>query len=137
MMTTKGWARASEFWGDLFLGEMVARPVYVPGYKFSAAKGMAIVQEIYFNKTRRSSRGMNFCNTKKGYLGWTPPHARTGDRVCLFADGRAPFLIRDKTDGTYELVGDAYIHGIMYGEGLNHEGCDWQDIRFELIALRA
>lgn len=72
---------------------------------------------------------MNFCNNKKGYLSWTALHARTGHRVCLFAYGRVPFWIRARTDGTYELVRDAYIHGIMYGEGLSQEECDWQDIR--------
>jgi hypothetical protein len=29
-----------------------------------------------------------------------------------------PFILRPMDNGNYELVGEAYIHGIMYGEAL-------------------
>jgi hypothetical protein len=32
-----------------------------------------------------------------------------------------PFIIRKVADGKYELVGEAYIHGLMHGE-LGKEG---------------
>jgi hypothetical protein len=56
--------------------------------------------------------------TKKGYIGLGPPDTQSGDLVCVFQGGNAPFVLR-KIDGPYyQLFGDSYIHGIMAGESV-------------------
>jgi len=67
--------------------------------------------------------------TRKGFLGLGPPQTVGGEKVFVLYGGKAPFLLRDKTDKTdkiinnpgpyYELVGDCYVHGIMDGEVMN------------------
>ena len=64
----------------------------------------------------RCAAGRRFCSTKNGYLGMIPVMARKGDLVCLFIGALTPFVIRPKTDGIYQLIGECYIHSMMNGE---------------------
>jgi hypothetical protein len=41
---------------------------------------------------------------------------RAGDEVWVLAGGRVPYVLRPKGNNEYELVGEAYVHGIMDGE---------------------
>lgn len=74
-----------------------------------------------------------FAVTKKGYMALVPPGTDIGDAVCLFLAGPTPILLRRDGESTgrsdvecswrgesptYQLVGEAYVHGIMDGEGL-------------------
>jgi hypothetical protein len=54
-----------------------------------------------------------FCTTTNGYMGWVPSAAQTGDAFCFFEDFKLPFVLRSCEEG-YKLVGDAYLHGLMY-----------------------
>ncbi|KAK1762744.1 hypothetical protein QBC33DRAFT_599931 [Phialemonium atrogriseum] len=55
--------------------------------------------------------------TRKGYLGLGSHEPQSGDLVCIFFGGAVPFLLRRRDGGSgYELVGDAYVHGVMQGE---------------------
>ncbi|KAI1175099.1 HET-domain-containing protein [Nemania sp. FL0916] len=56
------------------------------------------------------------CSTEKGYLGWAPDIARVGDAVVIVLGAGIPFVVRPVGDGTYKLIGESYIHGVMYGE---------------------
>ncbi|KAK5124302.1 hypothetical protein LTR85_002005 [Meristemomyces frigidus] len=64
----------------------------------------------WFDLTRVLAR------TSDHHVGWIPERSRVGDRICLFAGAPFPFVIRDIGEGYYELIGDAYIQGIMNGE---------------------
>ena len=57
----------------------------------------------------------SFVTTKKGYLGLAPWGAREDDVVCVLRGGDVPFILREKEDGYWKLVGEAYVHGIMDG----------------------
>jgi hypothetical protein len=60
-----------------------------------------------------------FCLTAKGYVGQVPSEALSGDRICIILGEKVPFIIRH--EGTsWRLIGAAYVHGIMQGEGLQH-----------------
>jgi hypothetical protein len=68
-----------------------------------------------------------FFITKKGYIGVGPPDTRPGDQVWILYGGQVPFVLRNITqeDNREELekgtlVGDAYVHGIMDGEAMQH-----------------
>lgn len=64
-----------------------------------------------------------FVLTEKGYMGFAPVTSRPGDHVLLLPGGKVPYIMREclcepfiDDPAGYELVGDAYIHGIMQGE---------------------
>jgi hypothetical protein len=63
----------------------------------------------------------SFFTTKKGYMGIGPNVLEIGDIVCVLFGGDVPYILRPK-DGYYQLVGDAYVHGIMEGEAIEQ----WQ-----------
>ena len=54
-------------------------------------------------------------------LGLMPPTAREGDEVWLLRGAVVPFVLRRAEEGTYRLVGEAYVHGAMYGEMMTEE----------------
>ncbi|WYZ44553.1 hypothetical protein EsH8_VII_000989 [Colletotrichum jinshuiense] len=51
-----------------------------------------------------------------GYVGLAPMHVQHGDKIVIFLGGKTPYVIRETSAGVFELVGEAYVHGIMYGE---------------------
>jgi hypothetical protein len=64
--------------------------------------------------------------TLKGYMGLGPSPLQLGDIVCILFGGIVPFILRPK-NGYYQLVGDAYVHGIMEGEAIQK----WEAGEFE------
>ena len=57
--------------------------------------------------------------TSKGYYGLGQESLRRGDRIVLLSGGDSPFIVREAESlGYFELVGEAYVHGIMQGEHL-------------------
>lgn len=54
--------------------------------------------------------------TRDGRVCWIPKQARTNDLVWLFEGAPFPFILRRLRNGHYQIVGDAYVHGIMHGE---------------------
>lgn len=54
--------------------------------------------------------------TRQGYLGQCLPRAQIGDAVALIAGCEIPYLLRPLGNGQHSLVGDCYVHGIMYGQ---------------------
>jgi hypothetical protein len=76
---------------------------------------------------RYERRAYNCCwnrsyfTTKKGYMGIGSNALETGDIVYVLFGGKVPYILRPK-NGYYQLVGDAYVHGIMEGEAIKQ----WQ-----------
>lgn len=58
-----------------------------------------------------------FCTLEKK-LGLAPPSALPGDQVWILNGARTPFILRQRDNGNYELIGEAYVHGIVHGEAL-------------------
>ncbi|KAK7698611.1 hypothetical protein SLS64_012350 [Diaporthe eres] len=69
-------------------------------------------------------------STQKGYLGTAPWTVVEGDVVMLVAGASVPYVFRpsERTKGGWELVGEAYCHGFMSGEGTKMEGIDFHSI---------
>jgi hypothetical protein len=64
--------------------------------------------------------GAIFCATEARYVGLVPAGAQSGDHICLLHGAKVPFVLRSQgSGGTWELIGEGYIHGIMAGEALN------------------
>jgi hypothetical protein len=44
------------------------------------------------------------------------------DELWLLKHAAAPFILRAYGESQYQLVGEAYVHGIMYGELVDAPG---------------
>ncbi|KAE9377500.1 hypothetical protein N431DRAFT_398444 [Stipitochalara longipes BDJ] len=65
-----------------------------------------------------------FFTTEEGHMGVGPFCLQHGDIVVLLYGGEYLFVLREteesETERRYNLVGDAYVHGFMHGELVNH-----------------
>ena len=65
------------------------------------------------------TQGRRLYRTKRGLIGLAPRSAQVGDRICCLQAARVPFvlwpLLRRKghIGLEFELVGEAYLHGMM------------------------
>ncbi len=63
-----------------------------------------------------------------------PDHAEIGDRLAILKGGPVPLVLRQLPEGAvedakaYEIVGDAYVSGMMTGEVLQSDGFAWEQI---------
>ncbi|KAF3932963.1 hypothetical protein ABW20_dc0102668 [Dactylellina cionopaga] len=55
------------------------------------------------------------CITEEGFVGIVPG-AQPGDKILIIRDSKVPFIVRkvNQGDNFYSLVGEAYVHGLMY-----------------------
>jgi hypothetical protein len=81
--------------------------------KESTSTGWSRYETFAFN--RSWNRSLFF--TRKGYMGLGPNCLRVGDIVCVLFGATVPFILRPKYN-YYQLVGEAYVHGIMEGEAM-------------------
>lgn len=59
--------------------------------------------------------------TKRGFVGIGPRRMELGDLIAVFAESKVPFVLRPVSGGdtpelAYNLIGEAYCHGLMDGE---------------------
>ncbi|KAI0400152.1 heterokaryon incompatibility protein-domain-containing protein [Xylaria palmicola] len=59
---------------------------------------------------------LKFCVTEHGRFSQVPLRSEPGDRVCVLLGGDVPFVIRPTGRGTYTVVGECYVDGVMDGE---------------------
>lgn len=59
-----------------------------------------------------------FLITGKGFLGTGPSNIENGDAVFVLEGRSAPFFLREKGKGSWELIGDCFVWGLMDGEGV-------------------
>ncbi|KAE9377644.1 HET-domain-containing protein [Stipitochalara longipes BDJ] len=79
-----------------------------------------------FGETAASSsvhENRRMFRTETGYIGLGPRNMRVGDRIALFSGGSLPLVMREKKT-KLKLVGDCYVHGIMYGERYREDQCE-------------
>lgn len=74
--------------------------------------------------------GRSFCITKSGLIGLIPNDSKPGDIVAVIHGLPTPYIIRRKREN-FVLVGECYIHGIMYGEALKFPGTTTETISIE------
>jgi hypothetical protein len=61
-------------------------------------------------------RERRFFTTSMKLMGWAPKRSQVGDHAVVFPGARLPYIIRWKGDA-YELIGPAYVHGLMESLG--------------------
>ena len=103
-------------------------------YSTSSLKAQAKLGDSfeYASLVRKKGRNRALFSTERGYIGLGPPHCRPGDLVCILFGGEVPFVLRP-VGGRYQLVGDAYVHGIMEGEALSTPGFEDSKACFEIV----
>jgi hypothetical protein len=134
----------SEVFG-LILDATIGKSLTLPGQTMSPRR-----QKGHFNldslKTRRPAKILEdlqtalraalkmrrFAVTEKGYFALVPRGAQVGDELAVFDRACVPFAIRrKKADGDmkkFELLGEAYVHGVMKGEVMAMEDVELQDL---------
>ncbi|CAN9470933.1 unnamed protein product [Alternaria alternata] len=134
----------SEVFG-LILDATTGKSLSLPGQTMSIRR-----QKGYFNldslKTRKPAKILEdlntalraalemrrFAVTEKGYFALVPRGVQVGDKVAVFDRACVPFVMRQmqvEGDGKkFELLGEAYVHGIMKGEVMAMEDIELQDI---------
>ena len=73
----------------------------------------------YLESFRTATVGRRLFATDQGYIGLGPDEIQKGDHVYILSGGDVPYILRPISGHiprTFELVGDCYLHGIMYGE---------------------
>jgi hypothetical protein len=64
--------------------------------------------------------------SKEGHVGLVPAHSQPGDFIRILYGAIVHLVLRRAINGTLELVGEAYVYGIMDGEFL--EGSPREEI---------
>jgi len=54
--------------------------------------------------------------TDNDYLALVQVHTQPGNEIWIIPGTTTSFVIRRRANGGHELIGEAYVHGIMYGE---------------------
>ncbi|KAK3297105.1 uncharacterized protein B0H64DRAFT_319798 [Chaetomium fimeti] len=90
-------------------------------------KGAASFEE----RMRIATEGRSLFRTPRGRIGLGPrsvgKEPGCKDEIWILSGADVPFILRHEKGDRYRVVGEAYVHGIMYGEKLGAP-CNWEDI---------
>jgi hypothetical protein len=82
---------------------------------------------------------MGIDGSRRPFVGLIPQAAKVGDRVCIVYGCSVPVVMRKNVQpgGTdyWQLIGDAYVDGIMDGELIQFASPSWitaAEVEFEL-----
>lgn len=68
----------------------------------------------------RCTKKRCFFATRNGHIGLGPSDTKVGDELCVLRYCPTPYLLRpDQSSSDKVLIGESYVHGLMYGEALN------------------
>jgi hypothetical protein len=74
------------------------------------------------SKTFSRLAAMNFrramFQTVNRRIGFGPESVSEGDEIWILVGTKVPYILRKLASDGYELIGEAYIHGIMFGESV-------------------
>jgi hypothetical protein len=125
------------FWTSQFLYESIALSGTLPNrHEISAEAQMLVAEQNnapagqfylsdrlsskllsrFNNATNRITRCRSLIVTEKGRLGLGPTSTQPGNVIAFVKNAKVPFLLDSLSDSVYEYVGEAYIHGLMFGE---------------------
>jgi hypothetical protein len=87
-------------------------------------KVMERAPSLFWKAMQAGVVGRCFCVVGDTYMGLAAPLSRVGDVVVVLYGGNVPYVLRhirspSKDEQLWELVGEAYVHGVMEGEVLN------------------
>jgi hypothetical protein len=99
---------------------------------------LSVVRDMVLN--RRTFLGKKINSHKDDKLGGLiPPQAQEGDSICILYGCSVPVVLRKSLGANgshyWELVGEAYVHGLMDGEalrGLTDKARREREIEFDM-----
>jgi len=77
---------------------------------------LGLSADVFVLRAQLSGSNRRLFLTSEKWLGSGPELLESGDEVWLMKNAAVPFILRPTGDEQYKLVGEAYVHGIMYGE---------------------
>jgi hypothetical protein len=86
--------------------------------------GVDLLTQLRYLLFRRMIR-----TEQERYIGLVSGDLKQGDEIWLLEGSKVPLIIRRRAEGYGRLIGDSYIHGIMYGEAFKSDSC--QDVMLE------
>ena len=69
--------------------------------------------------------------TRKEYLALAPQETERGDLLCVLYGGQLPLVLR-QSGSCFELIGEAYVHGIMDGEAVVGRSLKGEEQEFKI-----
>ena len=66
-----------------------------------------------------------------GHVGCGDSRLSIGDFIVVIAGSPIPFLLRPGSNGNYILIGEAYVHGMMFGEDALRPNAKWEHLILE------
>jgi hypothetical protein len=88
---------------------------------------------------RKATEGRRLLCSSSGLLGLGPMSTAQDktrkDEIWLLRGARVPFILRRKSDNRYQIIGEAYIHGLMYGEAVEDDYARdfWEDLHGRML----
>lgn len=125
---------------ETFGGSSIALPSMTEIMKLSEKVKSGNVDYDEFKDAESSFREAIICcrnrkliQTAEKHVGLSLVTAQLGDEVWLLQRAKVPFILRPPPVWRYYLVGEAYIHGIMFGEAVDGPGGRDNFIPVELV----
>ncbi len=98
---------------------------------FDVMTAMTSVGRMYMTTQLESLSSLRPFATKRGFIGMGPECMQQGDVIAIIIGLSAPMILRKFGDGKYEIVGEAYVHGIMDGEAMDDQSVMVTTIRIK------
>ena len=111
-----------------------------PGELFGST--LPLYGEHYNRALHQAAIGRWFFRTHRGYVGIRPRNLSRNDHVVILKGGSLPFVVRQvgvcdlEQRPVYELLGEAYVHGLSDGEALQDFNDAERDSRWKKVALK-
>lgn len=65
--------------------------------------------------------------TENGDVALAPARCREGNRIAIFHGCSVPMVISKREDGSFDIVGDCFLHKIMFGQVVYWEESEAMD----------
>jgi hypothetical protein len=92
------------------------------------------VQRVVWNRKFFRSRGGVYQDEREQLFGLAPTKSQVGDLIVILFGCSVPVILREfhaRDDHYFELVGEAYVHGMMDGEAFSREKPEYPYDEFE------
>lgn len=105
-----------------------------PGTSQSARRSGSVdsvAQDRMSRSMTRWPRFRCFCLTHGDRFAWTPHMTEPGDKIFVIRGARLPYVLRPNSGGsigTFTLVGECWLEGMMQGEAVDSVGMEWERI---------
>ncbi|CAO2649240.1 Nn.00g066250.m01.CDS01 [Neocucurbitaria sp. VM-36] len=90
---------------------------------------------------RKATEGRRLISSSSGLIGLAPMSTAQDktcrDEIWLLRGARVPFILRRLSENRYRIVGEAYVHGLMYGEAVDsfHAEEFWTGLHGDMFGI--